>query len=80
MGVKPPRFPSLFEALVNAIACQQVSLESAIQILNRFSQRFGRQSDDGKTISHGFPRPEDLIHASEEDIKESGSAATGPVQ
>jgi DNA-3-methyladenine glycosylase II len=25
-GLKPPRFPSVFEALVNGIACQQLSL------------------------------------------------------
>ena len=25
-GLKPPRFPTLFEALVNAIACQQITL------------------------------------------------------
>lgn len=72
LGVKPPRFPTLFEALVNAVACQQVSLDAAIQILNRFSERFGAQFDDGKTILHGFPRPEDLMDASEEDIKEVG--------
>jgi DNA-3-methyladenine glycosylase II len=72
LGVKPPRFPSLFEALVNAIACQQVSLDAAIQILNRFSERFGMQFDDGKTISYGFPRPEDLMSFSEEDIKAVG--------
>lgn len=71
-GLKPPRFPTLFEALINAIACQQVSLEAAIQILSRFSERFGPQFDDGKNISHGFPRPEDLRNASEEDIKQVG--------
>jgi DNA-3-methyladenine glycosylase II len=72
LGVKPPRFFTLFEALVNAIACQQVSLEAAIQILNRFSERFGVQFDDGKSVSYGFPRPGDLTDASEEDIKEVG--------
>jgi DNA-3-methyladenine glycosylase II len=28
-GVKPPRFPTLFEAFINAVACQQLSLPSA---------------------------------------------------
>ena len=40
-GVKPPRFPSLFEALVNAIACQQLSLTVGIHLLNRLTQTFG---------------------------------------
>ena len=29
-GVKPPRFPTVFEALVNAITCQQLSLTIGI--------------------------------------------------
>lgn len=28
-GLKPPRFPTVFEGVVNAIACQQLSLASA---------------------------------------------------
>ena len=40
-GVKPPQFPSLLEALVNGIACQQFSLASGIQMLNRVSEKFG---------------------------------------
>src|SRR5512143_1990086 len=33
-GLKPPRFPSLFEALINAFACQQLSLNVGITLLN----------------------------------------------
>ena len=49
-----------------------MSLEAAIQILNRFSERFGVRFDDGKSVSYGFPQPGDLTDASEEDIKEVG--------
>lgn len=38
MGVKPPRFPSLFEALINAISCQQISLDAGLHIQNRLVQ------------------------------------------
>ena len=72
LGVKPPRFPTLFEALVNAIACQQVSLDAAIQILDRFSERFGMKFENGAVTSHAFPRPEDLMTVSEEDIRGVG--------
>src|SRR5690242_5053163 len=34
-GVKPPRFPTLFECLVNAIACQQLTLTFGVRLLNR---------------------------------------------
>ncbi len=71
-GVKPPRFPSLFEALVNAIACQQVSLDVGILMLNRLAEKFGLVFDDDGTPMHAFPRPEDLVLVSAEDIKKLG--------
>jgi hypothetical protein len=36
-GLKPPRFPTVFEALVNGIACQQLSLVVGIHLLNRLT-------------------------------------------
>lgn len=39
-GFKPPRFPTLFEALVNGIACQQLSLSLGILLLNRIAENF----------------------------------------
>jgi len=32
-GLKPPRFPTVFEALVNGIACQQLSITVGIHLL-----------------------------------------------
>jgi 3-methyladenine DNA glycosylase/8-oxoguanine DNA glycosylase len=40
-GLKPPRFPSLFECLVNAFACQQLSLTVGIRLLNRLAETHG---------------------------------------
>ncbi len=40
-GMRPPRFPSVFEAAVNAVVCQQVSLAVGIHLLNRLAARFG---------------------------------------
>jgi len=45
-GVKPPRFPTIFEALVNAFACQQLSLEAGLELLNRL-----------ETSASGLPCP-----------------------
>ena len=36
-GLKPPRFPSLFECLANAIACQQLTVTVGIELLNRLA-------------------------------------------
>ena len=40
-GLKPPRYPSVFEALINAITCQQISLTAGLHVLNRLIQAFG---------------------------------------
>lgn len=34
-GLRPPRFPSVFEALVNAVACQQLTIDVGLHLLNR---------------------------------------------
>jgi len=56
-GVKPPRFPTVFEALVNGIACQQLSLTVGIILLGRLSKLCGLRSPSG---THAFPRPKDV--------------------
>jgi DNA-3-methyladenine glycosylase II len=72
LGVKPPRFPSIFEALINSIACQQMTLDLGILMINRLAENFGMKfTDDGITY-RAFPRPEDLAIASENDLKMLG--------
>ena len=56
-GLKPPRLPSLFECLVNAIACQQLTLTVGIRLLNRLAAAHGPSLGDA---GHAFPRPSDL--------------------
>ena len=41
-GLKPPRFATVFEALINAMACQQVTLSLGIQLLNRLAETCAR--------------------------------------
>jgi DNA-3-methyladenine glycosylase II len=57
MGMHPPRYLSLFEALANAVVCQQISLNVGITVLNRMAESFGIAVDAG----HAFPRPQDLL-------------------
>ncbi|MCE5335508.1 MAG: hypothetical protein LLG06_13070 [Desulfobacteraceae bacterium] len=58
-GVKPPRFPTVFESLVNAVACQQVSLNVCVLLLNRLAVAFGPTSPEGNG-SHALPGPGSL--------------------
>jgi DNA-3-methyladenine glycosylase II len=71
-GLKPPRFPSLFEALVNGIACQQFTLASGIQLLNRLSENFGVSFKRAGIGARAFPRPEDLAALKPELLRSLG--------
>lgn len=71
-GVKPPRFPTTFEALVNSIACQQVSLDAGISLLNKLTEKYGLKYVDDDQAQAAFPRPEDLYGVSAEEVKTLG--------
>jgi DNA-3-methyladenine glycosylase II len=62
-GVKPPRFPTLFEALLNAFACQQLSLEVGLELLNRLAVLYGVKVRAGCGVHHAFPAPSDIAPA-----------------
>ncbi len=68
-GMKPPRFPSVFECLVNAIACQQVTLTLGIRLLGRLTEAYGPRITTAAGTAHAFPRPEDLAHLKPEDLR-----------
>ena len=70
-GVKPPRFASLFEALVNAIANQQISLEVGIELMNRFAEAFGEHPADGHGLV-AFPSPESVLGSSIGELRDLG--------
>ncbi len=59
-GVRPPRFPTLFEGFANAIACQQLTLTFGIQLLNRLVHTFGPSHFSNADALHAFARPEDV--------------------
>ncbi|MGH7139473.1 MAG: DNA-3-methyladenine glycosylase family protein [Pirellulales bacterium] len=69
-GMKPPRFPTAFEALVNAIACQQVTLTLGIQLLNKVAASYALSIDGG--AMHAFPRPTDLADRHPDDFRRLG--------
>lgn len=59
-GLKPPRFPTVFEALVNGICCQQLTLGVGIKLLNRLAELYGLSLEEDGVELYAFPRPEDL--------------------
>jgi DNA-3-methyladenine glycosylase II len=56
-GLKPPRFPTVFECLLNAVACQQLSIAAGLTILNRLAAATGAPVGS----LHVFPAPSDVL-------------------
>jgi len=59
-GLKPPRFPTIFEALVNAFACQQLSLEVGLTLLNRLATICGQRIGTLRDPNYAFPAPAEV--------------------
>ncbi|HEX5415546.1 MAG TPA: DNA-3-methyladenine glycosylase 2 family protein [Chloroflexota bacterium] len=59
-GLKPPRFPTIFEALVNAVACQQITLTQGIRLLNRLAEARGPAVPVGEPPFYALPGPAEL--------------------
>ena len=71
-GLKPPRFPDVFEGLVNAIACQQLSLTVGIELQNRLARRCGPALQSDRSIEFGFPRSKELLLLKPDAFRELG--------
>jgi DNA-3-methyladenine glycosylase II len=67
-GVKPPRFPTLFECLLNAVACQQLSLEAGLTVLGRLAMAATRDTEG----LHPFPAPHDVLRISVPALRQVG--------
>ena len=68
MGLKPPRYPTLFEALTNAITCQQITLTAGLRILGRLAHACGARTEDAVS----FPLPENVVQLSAQDLIDLG--------
>jgi DNA-3-methyladenine glycosylase II len=71
-GMKPPRFATVFEGVVNAIACQQVTLTLGIRLLNRLAATYGPALQEGDEVAHAFPRPDDLAGLRPDELRRLG--------
>ncbi len=71
-GMKPPRLASVFESLVGAVACQQLSITAGMTIMGRLVQRFGRHAEVGDHDAFAFPRADALAGASQDELRGLG--------
>jgi DNA-3-methyladenine glycosylase II len=71
-GVKPPRYPSLWEAIVNAVVFQQVSIHAAAAILRRVIERYEQRRRVGGTDLAAFVPPQVIVDADALELRGLG--------
>lgn len=75
-GVKPPRYPTLWEACVNAILFQQVSLVAASSISRRLILALGHRVESGSTALYSFPDVDRLRLADDGVLRAAGVSSS----
>jgi len=71
-GMKPVRFPTVFEAFANAVACQLLSITAGLHVVNRFAQAYGRACGDDADAMRAFPQASDVVGVSPEALRALG--------
>jgi DNA-3-methyladenine glycosylase II len=71
-GVKPPRYPTLWEAVVNAVVYQQVSIHAAGAILRRVIERYAIPRDVAGARLFPFPSARTLRDADPPQLRALG--------
>lgn len=71
-GVKPPRYPSLWETIVNAVVYQQVSIHAAGAILRRVIERYAAPLETNGARLYPFPLPRTLLDADPVELRDLG--------
>ncbi|MCL2134033.1 MAG: DNA-3-methyladenine glycosylase [Candidatus Bathyarchaeota archaeon] len=74
-GFKFPTTPTVFEALVDAIVEQQISIKVARSIEDRLAIMFGESVNVGREVFFAFPSAIDLADAGVEKIRQAGLSA-----
>ncbi len=71
-GVKPPRYPSLWETICNAVVYQQVSIHAAGAILRRVIERYALAAEVNGVRLYPFPQPRTLLDAGPVELRALG--------
>lgn len=72
IGMRPTRYPTVFEALTNAVVCQQVSLDAGLSILNRLIMKYGESITFKDKKRYCFPEAKVFIDAPDQELKAVG--------
>ena len=69
-GLKPPRYPSLWEACAHSIVFQQISIHAAASIMRRFVEALGERCPQYDCIA--FPEPHSVLRVSNDSLRALG--------
>jgi DNA-3-methyladenine glycosylase II len=72
-GLKPPRYPDMWEALCHSIVFQQISIHAAASIMRRTIEALGEPVSAGDgLLLFPFPRPRRMLAANEATLRGAG--------
>ena len=74
-GVRPPRYPTIWEACVNAIVFQQISLHAASAIMSRFIRGLSEPVEREGVRLYRFPSLEQFLSAPDSLLRSAGLSA-----
>lgn len=74
-GVKPPRYPTLWEACAHAIVFQQISIHAAAAIMRRAVEALGQRLEVPGVACVAFPGPQRWLAASDDFLRAAGISA-----
>ena len=74
-GLKPPRYPSLWEAIAHATLFQQISIHAAASIMRRAVQALGESVVAGGVRCIAFPPAERWLEATDTGMRGLGISA-----
>jgi DNA-3-methyladenine glycosylase II len=74
-GLKPPRYPTLWEACAHAILFQQISIFAAAAIMRRAVEALGEPMTAGGIRTVVFPSPERWLEADASVLRSAGLSA-----
>lgn len=71
-GMRPPRFPEIFEAFANVVPFQQLSLDAGVAIVSRLVERFGKRLQHEGRDFYAFPKAQAIADARIEALRACG--------
>jgi DNA-3-methyladenine glycosylase II len=74
-GVRPPRYPTVWEACANAIVFQQISLHAASSIMGRLTLGLSQPVEHSGVRLYSFPSPEQILTAPDSVLRGVGLSA-----